>query len=240
MSKSGKKNVAAIVCAAIPVTSYAGVDNIIILADPKMNSTIKIISAIILILKITAISLFFFFFEKIQSLTNKIGDMTYKCQQIDSVKEYFNSEGLPYLSSLKNKQTGEMIDPFTDEIKKQHGKKIYNFYQTLKKNGYTYKESDDKDYFNCDNVSGNNEFYDGNKVECENYKELYNNVKYRKWYKSKYITPVTVDGVHCKNFYLTDIKQQLLDYTTGMTACIVTQSVLYVSSIVFAAVINRK
>ena len=242
MSKSGKKNVAAIVCAAIPVTSYAGVDNIIILADPKMNSTIKIISAIILILKITAISLFFFFFEKIQSLTNKIGEMTYKCQQIDSVKEYFNSEGLPYLSSLRNKQ-GEMIDPFTDEIKStQSGEKIYNFYQILKKNGYTYKpESEDgKEYFYCDNVSGNNGFYDGKKVECENYKELYNNVKYQKWYKSKYIAPVTLDGVHCTNFHLKDIKQQLLDYTVGMTACIVTQSVLYVSSIVFAAVINRK
>lgn len=230
MTKSGKKNVAAIVCAAIPVTSYAGVDNIIILADPKMNSTIKIISAIILILKITAISLFFFFFEKIQSLTNKIGEMTYKCQQIESVKEYFNSNGKPYLSPYK--------DPSSDELPNRE-KTDYN---KLFNNKYTYKAESEygKEYFYCDNVSGNNEFYDGNKVECENYEELYNNVKYQKWYKSKYIAPVTLDGVHCTNFYLKDIKQQLLDYTTGMTACIVTQSVLYVSSIVFAAVINRK
>tara|TARA_B100002019_G_C21109605_1_gene517718 strand:- start:93 stop:803 length:711 start_codon:yes stop_codon:yes gene_type:complete len=236
MTKSGKKNVAAIVCAAIPVTSYAGVDNIIILADPKMNSTIKIISAIILILKITAISLFFFFFEKIQSLTNKIGEMTYKCQQIDSVKEYFNSIGLPYLSPYKDPEN-LIINPTSDDMPEGEEKIKY---RALFNNGYTYKESDDKDYFYCDNVSGNNEFYDGNKVECENYEELYNDVKYRKWYQSKYIKPVTVDGVHCTNFYLKDIKQQLLDYTTGMTACIVTQSVLYVSSIVFAAVINRK
>ena len=232
MTKSGKKNVAAIVCSAIPITSYAGVDNIIILADPKMNSTIKIISAIILILKITAISLFFFFFEKIQSLTNKIGEMTYKCQQIDDVKEYFNSIGLPYLSPYKD--NGRIIDPSSDELPDRY-KELFN-------SGYEYKtdSKDGKDYFYCDNVSENNEFYDGNKVECENYEELYNDVKYRKWYNSKYIAPVTVDGVHCTNFYLKDIKQQLLDYTTGMYACIVTQSVLYVSSIVFAAVINRK
>ena len=220
MSKSGKKNVAAIVCSAIPITSYAGVDNIIILADPKMNSTIKIISAIILILKITAISLFFFFFEKIRKLTTIVTNNSFKCRNIAHVTKFFDKEGKPILcyhgSDTQVRYPGRTIDTpdsthcfCSTEFSQEH----------VRKDDYgKYKEN------------------------CKLYESLYNDKNYQKWFKSKYVGKnISLNKTSCLNFYLQQgERQKLIDYNSGMMACVITQGVLYVSSIIFAAVINRK
>ena len=80
------------------------------------------------------------------------------------------------------------------------------------------------------------------KENCKLYESVYNDKKYQKWYKSKYVGKnVSLNETSCLNFYLQQgERQKLIDYNSGMMACVITQGVLYVSSIIFAAVINRK